>query len=90
MTTLSQLIEKRKKAITAVCTLGISALPKAFWGVDTNMIKGTSLDNGMLGFMLRIFFFLLLTIPFIAVMFITNIFKVIYYQIEISNFNKGK
>lgn len=86
--TLEQLKEKRKKALTAIFTLGISALPKAFWAVDTNMVRGTSLDRGMLGFFLRIFFFLILTIPFMVAMVIINIFKVIYYQIEISNYKQ--
>jgi hypothetical protein len=86
METLEQLKGKRKKALIAIFTLGISALPKAFWEVDTNIFKGTSLNNGALGFLLRIFSFLLLTTPFMAVMVVINIFKAIYYQIEIRNY----
>jgi hypothetical protein len=86
--TLKELEEKRNFSLKAVFTLGISALPKSFWGVDTNIFKNTGLDNGMLGFFLKIFSFLLLTIPFMLIMFIVNFFKLIYYQIEISNFKE--
>ncbi|MDR0401974.1 MAG: hypothetical protein LBH35_00125 [Treponema sp.] len=85
---LEELKEKRKKSIKALCTLGVSALPKEFWGVDTNIFRGTGLDNGFLGIILRIVSFLLLTIPFMIIMFIINFFKLIYYQIEISKLNK--
>jgi len=91
MATLEQLKEKRKKALIAIFTLGISALPKKFWEVqlkDTNIFKGTGLDKGGLGIVLRIISFILLTIPFMAAMFVINIFKAIYYQIEISRLRK--
>ena len=88
METLEELKEKRSKALKAIFTLGISALPKAFWGVDTNIFRGTGLDSGPFGFLLRILSFLLLTVPFMIVMFVINIFKAIYFQIEISNYKQ--
>jgi hypothetical protein len=86
--TLEELKEKRKKSIRALCTLGISALPKEFWGVDTNIFRGTGLDRGGFGLVLKILSFLLLTVPFMLIMFVINFFKLIYYQIEISNFKQ--
>jgi hypothetical protein len=84
MATLQELEKKRKISLKAVCTLGVSALPKEFWGVDTNIFKGTGLDQGPVGFVLKIFSFLLLTVPFMIIMFVINLFKLIYYQGEIS------
>jgi uncharacterized membrane protein YhdT len=81
---LEELEEKRNFSLRAVLTLGITAMPLEFWSLDTNLIRGTSLDRGALGFMLRIFLFIILTVPFILVFFIINLIKLIYYQIEIS------
>ena len=82
------LMKKRNFSFNAVCSFGISALPKGFWGVDTNIFKGTGLDASPVGFILRIFSFLLLTVPFILIGFIINLFKLIYYEIEISRYKK--
>ena len=86
--TLEELEEKRNFSLKAVFTLGITAMPMEFWSLDTNLIRGTSLDRGALGFMLRIFLFIILTVPFMLVFFIINLIKLIYYQIEISRMNK--
>jgi hypothetical protein len=85
---LEGLEEKRNFSLRAVFTLGITAMPLEFWSLDTNLIRGTSLDIGDLGFMLRIFFFIILTVPFLLGFFIINLIKLIYYQIEISRMNK--
>ena len=50
--------------------------------------RGTGLDRGAMGFFLRIATFLVLTIPFMLIMFIVHLFKLIYYQIEISRREK--
>jgi uncharacterized membrane protein YhdT len=86
--TLEELKEKRNFSLKAVFTLGISAVPMEFWFVDTNLIRGTSLDRGAMGFILRIALFLVLTIPFMLIFFIVNLFKLIYYQIEINRQEK--
>ena len=65
--TLEELEEKRNFSLKAVFTLGITAMPMEFWSLDTNLIRGTSLDRGALGFMLRIFLFIILTVPFMLV-----------------------
>ena len=79
-----ELMKKRDFSFNAVCTFGISALPKGFWSTDTNIFRGTGLDKSPVGFMLKIFSFLLLTVPFVAISFIIHLLKLIYYQIEIS------
>jgi len=81
---LKKLIEKRNFSLKAVLTFGISALPREFWSVDTNIFRGTSLDRGIFGIFLRIIAFIALTFPFMIIMFVINLFKLIYYQIEIS------
>ena len=86
--TLEELVEKRNFSLKAVFTLGITAMPMEFWSLDTNLFRGTGLDKGAMGFILRIAMFLILTIPFMLVFFIVHLFKLIYYQIEISRREK--
>jgi hypothetical protein len=87
--TLEELEEKRNFSLKAVFTLGITAMPMEFWSLDTNVFRGTGLDRGAMGFFLRIAAFLVLTIPFMLIMFIVHFFKLIYYQIELSRVNKS-
>ena len=88
--TVEELEKKRDFSLKAVLTLGISALPKGFWSVDTNIFRGTGLDQGGFGFVLKILSFLLLTIPFMLIMFVINIFKLIYYQLEMGRIKEGE
>jgi len=82
MTEIDELIYKRKAAIIVVCTLGLAATP--LWlNAKANVFRGTSLDTGAMGFFFKILSFLILTIPFAAVMFVVHLFKLVYYQIEI-------
>ena len=83
-----ELVEKRNFSLKAVLTLGITALPLEFWGIDTRIGKGTVLDQGIVGIFMRIASFIILTVPFMLIMFIINVFKLIYYQAEINKLNK--
>jgi hypothetical protein len=83
MTLLEELEYKRKAALIVVCTLGLAATPLGL-NAKSNIFRGTSFDKGALGFVLGILSFLLLTIPFAIIMFILHLFKLVYYQIEIS------
>ena len=83
MTELEELKYKRKAAIIVVCTLGLAATPLNF-NAESNIFRGTSLDKGGLGIIFKIISFLLLTIPIAIIMFVIHLFKLVYYQIEIS------
>jgi len=85
---LEELEEKRNFSLKAVFTLGITAMPIEFWSLDTNLVRGTSLDRGAIGVFLRIASFLVLTVPAVLIMFIVHLFKLIYYQVEISRREK--
>jgi hypothetical protein len=87
MTILEELEYKRKAALIVVCTLGLDATPFKLHA-ERNIFRGTLLDNGALSFLLKILSFLLLTIPFAIVMFFLFLFKLVYYQIEISKLTR--
>ena len=86
MTTLEELIYKRKGSLIVVCTLGLDAIfmssVRPVW--MTNLFEGTSMDNGGLGFILKMVSYIFLGLLTAAIMFVVHLFKLIYYQIEIS------
>jgi hypothetical protein len=86
MTILEELKLKRKASLIVVCTLGLGAILvssiRPVW--MTNLFEGTSFDNGGLGFVLKLFSYTFLALLLAAIMFIIHLFKLIYYQIEIS------
>lgn len=86
MTFLEELKEKRKGSLIVICTLGLAAIfeksMRPAW--MSNLFEGTSLDSGGLGFILKIFSYLFLGLLTTAIMFVIHLFKLIYYQIEIS------
>jgi hypothetical protein len=83
MTTLEELRMHRQAALIVVCTLGLAAVPVALnW--NSNIFAGASLDNGGLGFVLKIVSFLLLTILCAIPAFIIYFIKLIYCQIQIN------
>jgi len=85
MTKLEELKYKRKGSLIVVCTLGLGAIfmstVRPVW--MTNLFEGTSMDNGGLGFLLKVFSYIFLGLLTAAIMFIIHLFKLIYYQIEI-------
>jgi hypothetical protein len=86
MTVLDDLKEKRKGSLMVVCTLGLAAIFEKSMRLAwmSNLFEGTSLDSGGLGFVLKIFSYFFLGLLTAAIMFVIHLFKLIYYQIEIS------
>jgi hypothetical protein len=86
MTILEELKYKRKASLIVVCTLGLGAIfvssIRPVW--MTNLFEGTSFDNGALGFILKCFSYIFLALFLVVIMFVIHLFKLIYYQIEIS------
>jgi hypothetical protein len=83
MTRLEELQMHRQAALIVVCTLGLAAVPVALnW--NSNIFAGTSLDNGGLGFVLKIVSFLFLTVLCAIPAFIIYLIKLIYCQIQIN------
>jgi len=72
--TLSECQEKKKRSLIVICTLGLAAIPYSLnWG--SNIFKGTSLNNGGLGFVFAILSFVLLSIPCVVFGFIYHFFR---------------
>ena len=86
MTRLEELKYKQKGSLIVVCTLGLGAIfmssIRPVW--MTNLFEGTSMDSGALGFVLKLFSYIFLGLFTAAIMFVIHLFKLIYYQIEIS------
>lgn len=86
MTYKEELMEKRKSSLIVVFTLGLAALfmesVRPIW--MTNLFEGTSLDQGGVGFVVKMMSYLFLGLLTAAIFFIIHFFKVIYYSIEIS------
>lgn len=82
--------ENRKKALIAICTLGISAAPwKIVFSSFGDGDKGMSFEGTAIGFVFRILWFLLWTILTLGVVWIINIFKFINYSISLSRLNRN-
>ena len=86
MTTLEELKFKRQSSLIVVCTLGLGAIfdSRIAPAWMTNLFEGTSLDNGVLGFILKCVSYLFLALFTATIMFIIHLFKLIHYQIKIS------
>ena len=77
--------KKKKKALIGVLTLGMASITlvgiKNTW--DSNLFRGTSMDKGGTGFVLRIISFLfcltLLSIPY----FFYSVIALIYYSVQL-------
>ena len=70
----SELEKKKKRSLLVICTLGLASIPLMFtW--ESNIFKGTSLDNGGAGFVLKILSFVLLAIPCVVIGFIYHLFR---------------
>lgn len=86
MTYREELIEKRTSSLIVVCTLGLAALfmesVRPVW--MTNIFKGTSFDQGGVGFVVKLISYFTLCLLTAAFLFIIHFFKVIHYSIEIS------
>ncbi|NVO11912.1 MAG: hypothetical protein HXX16_18285 [Bacteroidales bacterium] len=86
MATIEKLKCKRDESLIVVCTLGFGAIfsssIRPVW--MKNLFKGTSINKGVVGFVLKCLSYVFLALFTAAIMFVINLFKLIYYQIEIS------
>ncbi len=78
--------QKRKAALIGILTLGLAGL--SLMGVGemwkSNIFAGTSLDQGGIGFVLKIISFLFLSVLLAVPFFIISIIQFIYYSIKLS------
>lgn len=80
---------KRKKALIAICTLGLSEAPwGALFSSARDADKGMSFEGGGFGFIFKIIWFIAWTVLTSAILWIVNIFKFINYTISISMYSK--
>lgn len=90
MASYFELKEKQKKALIAVCTLGLSAAP---WGIlfssSSDVDKGMSFQGTPAGFIFKIFWFFAMSLLTLAIIWIINIFKLIYYSIVLSKYQEN-
>jgi len=79
--------QKRKAALIGVLTLGLAGL--AVIGVgeawNSNIFAGTSLDQGGVGFVMKIISFLIVSVMLAIPFFIISLVRLIYYQIKLSS-----
>ena len=90
MTRLEELKYKRKAALIVVCTLGLAGLMYVGVG-DTwrnNIFRGTSVDSGGVGFVLKIVSFLFLTVLLAIPLFVISLFQLIYFQMKIGKIER--
>lgn len=88
MSDIQELEAKKKKALIAICTLGLSAVP---WRIHYNGSKHINKElgwDGYPGFMLNCFWFVLWALAISVVMWIINIFRYIDYSYSISRYKK--
>ena len=82
MASYSDLKEKRKQALIAVCTLGLSAQTKKTWSVLFSTYKdadkGMSFQGTVFGYIFKIFSFIIWTLSTTLILWVINIFKLIY------------
>ena len=87
MANYTEIKEKRKKALTAVCTLGLSAAPwGALFSSSKDADKGMSFQGTGLGFVFKLFWFVIWTLLTTLFLWVINIIKLIYYSIELSKY----
>lgn len=80
---------KRKKALIAICTLGLSETPWRFiFHSSKDIDKGFSFEGGFCGVLFRCFWFVLWACILSVVEWIKNIFKYIDYSLSISKYKK--
>ena len=82
--------QKRKAALIGVLTLGLAGLSVIGIGETwrNNIFRGTSMDQGGVGFVLKIISFCLLSVLIAIPVFIISLIQLIYYSIKISSFRQ--
>ena len=85
MESFETLNQKKKKALIAVCTLGLS---QAHWKEQFSSAKdadkGMSFQGSFFGLIFKALWFIFWTLLTSVIMWVVNIFKLIYYSIELS------
>ena len=78
--------QKRKAALIGILTLGLAGLSLIGTGEmwRSNIFAGTSMDQGGLGFVLKIISFMLLSVLLAVPFFIISLIQFIYYSIKLS------
>lgn len=78
---------KKKKALIAICTLGLSEAPWGFlFSSSRDADKGMSFEGNAIGFVFKMVWFVVWTLLSCAVLWIINIFKFINYSISIAKY----
>lgn len=79
--------QKRKAALIGVLTLGLAGLSVIGVGETwrNNIFRGTSMNQGGVGFVLKIISFCLLSVLIAIPVFIISLIQLIYYSIKISS-----
>lgn len=89
MSNITEWKAKRKKALIAICTLGLSEAPWSMMYNDSkNIDKGFSFEGTTLGSFFRVFWFIFWILLTSGIMWIINIFKFLNYHISIVQYNK--
>ena len=89
METLFELRAKRKKALIAVLTLGLSQAPwKELFKSSEEAGEGMSFSGTVFGFIFKIMWFIAWTVLTTLVLWVINIFKLLIYSIKIYSFEK--
>ena len=79
---LTELQRKKKRSLTAICTLGLSTAPiLQLWG-SSDITEGTSFRKGeggaFIGFAFKLIVFLIILIPWMGISFIYHLFNYFY------------
>ncbi len=83
-----ELKAKQKKAIIAVCTLGLSVAPISYLWKERNISKGTSWEQyDGVRTVVNSTFFICTTLLFASILWIIWLIKLIYYSIELRKIN---
>lgn len=81
---LSELQKKKKRSLTAICTLGLSTLPASKLWDSSDVTKGMSFRNSdggnAIGFTFKIIFFLLIALPWATIAFIYHLCNYFYLR----------
>ena len=86
---LNDALKKRKRALIAVCTLGISETPLGMlFRESDDTKKKMSFGNSSVGWIFQVAWFLLWTVISMALYWITNVVKLINYAVFVHQLRK--
>lgn len=86
---LDEALKKRKKALIAVCTLGLSETPLSkIFSDSEDTRRQMSFGDSPAGVIFKIIWFLIWTLITMAVLWIVNIFKLILFAEHYHRLNK--